>query len=92
MIQPVKEWVVIENYSYFYNRSDAIGVELYYESINNMHNVRVVLGRPSFVQEVEFLAACKFTDGVGILYEYGITEDLVMGGDAHWEVKLVDGG
>jgi len=89
-IQPVKEWMEIENYSYF-NETDTTGVELHYTGINNMHNVRVALGSYSFYQEIEFLGACKFTDGIGILEECGITEELITGGDAHWEVELVDG-
>jgi hypothetical protein len=89
-IQPAKEWVVIENFSYF-NRTNAMGVEFNVEGINNMHNVRVVIGLPSRSQEIEFLGACKFIEGIGTLFEYGITEDLVMSGDAHWELELVDG-
>jgi len=89
-IQPVKDWLVIEDYSYF-NETDTTGVELYHTGINNMHNVRVALGSDSFYQEIEFLGACKFTDGIGILEECGITEELVTGGDAHWEIELVDG-
>ncbi len=89
-IQPDKEWMTIDEYWYF-DKKGAPGVELYYEGINNMHNVRVVLGSHSFYQEIEFLAACKFTDGVGILEECWITEEIVTTGLAHWEVELVDG-
>ena len=90
-IQPIKEWMVIENYSYF-NESENPGIEFQYKGICNMHNVRVVLDLPSFSQEIEFLAACKFTNGSAILYECWVTKWLVQGGDAHWEVELVDGG
>jgi hypothetical protein len=57
-----------------------------------MHNVRVLLSLPSLSEEIEFLAACKFTDGRAILHECWITKWLVMGGEAHWQVELVDGG
>ena len=82
-IQLTKEWIEIDNYAYF-----DIGVELLKAGINNMHNVRVVLDDSL---EPEFLAACKFTDGIGFLNEYGITKELVTSGYAHWEVELVDG-
>lgn len=90
-IQPTKEWVAIENYTYF-DKTESTGVELQYENICNCHNVRVVQGLSSFSQEVKYLGACKFTNGTGILEECGITEDLIIGGYAHWEVELVDDG
>ena len=89
-IQPAKEWMDIQEYWYF-DKTDTTGVELYYEGINNMHSVRVVLGSDSFSQEIQFLGACKFHDGTGFLNEYGITEELVVSGDAHWEIELVNG-
>jgi len=89
-IQPAKEWMDILEYWYF-DKKCTPGVGLYYEGINNMHNVRVVLGPPYFFQEIEFLGACKFIDGTGILEECGITEAIVTSGEAHWEVELVNG-
>jgi len=92
-IQPIKDWMMVEDYSYFTNRTDEVsGVELNYSGINNMHNVRVVVDQPSFAGEIEFLAACKFTDGKAVLYECWLTKELVMSETAHWEVELVDGG
>jgi hypothetical protein len=90
-IQPTKQWMTIENYSYI-NTSDFSGVEFHYLQKTNMHNVRVVVNSPSFAQQIEFLAACKFTNGTAILNECWITKELIQGGDAHWEVELVDGG
>jgi hypothetical protein len=89
--QPTKEWRVIYNFSYF-EKTGTPGVQFQYGGIDNMHNVRVVLGLPSCSQEVQFLAACKFTNGSATLYECWLTRELVQGGDAHWEVELVDGG
>jgi hypothetical protein len=92
-IQPTKDWMMVEEYSYFSNRTDdEIGVELNYEGICNMHNVRVTYESQVFNQGIEFLAACKFTDGKAFLYECWLTKELVMSGDGHWEVELVDGG
>ncbi len=83
-----KSWVDTD-FSYINNRTYTGGVEFNYAGINNMHNVRVVLGLPLFSRGVEFLGACKFTNGTGILYECWVTEEIVMHGDAHWEVELV---
>ncbi len=91
-IQPTKEWVTIENYSYV-NGSRGPGVEFIYDGIIcNMHNVRVILTSRLFADQIEFLAACKFTNGHAFLNECWITKDMVMGGNAQWELELVDGG
>jgi hypothetical protein len=87
-IQPEKEWVEIDGYEYI--ETDDQEVELTYAGINNMHNVRVVLGK-SYSPDIEFLASCKFQNGTGYLKENWITKDIVTGGDAHWEVELVNG-
>ena len=87
-MQPDKEWVVIDNYSYF-EEKDTDGVELYHEDLLQKHNTRVVEGSKS--GETLFLATCKFINGTGVLRECGITEDIVTSGEAHWEVELVDG-
>ena len=89
--QPDKEWVDIENYSYYNETDGAAGIEFYVEGINQKHNVRVVLGLGSKTDDVEFLAACKFYDGVAVLEECWITRDIVEGGDAHWELETLDG-
>jgi hypothetical protein len=86
-MQPDKEWVRIENYTYL-NVTDQQGVELEYGSLLQMHNVRVVEGRNT--DEIKFLAACKFISGSATLDECWITKDIVTGGDAHWEVELLD--
>jgi hypothetical protein len=89
--QPDKEWVTVDNYSYFNDTDNDIGVELYHEDLLQKHNVRVVEGSKTNSEEVLFSASCKFINGTGVLHECWITEDIVTGGDAHWEVELVDG-
>ena len=89
-IQPAKEWIDIQEYSYFDTKCTP-SVELNYEDINNMHKVRVVQGSSYSFQEIEYLGACKFINGTGILQECWITKDLVTTEEAHWEVELVDG-
>ena len=88
-IQPVKEWMEIEEFYYY--ESDDPEVMLTYQSILNMHNLRVVSSFDSQYDKVEFRAACKFTDGIGHLKECWITRELVESGIGHWEVELVDG-
>jgi len=88
--QPVKEWRVIDdaNVSYLPNGE---WVELTYISptgINKMHNVRVY---DPDSQKTEFLGACSFTEGIGIIKECHITYNIVELGPAQWEVELVDG-
>jgi hypothetical protein len=90
-IQPTKEWMEVENFTYF-NRSGNPGVEFQYGGICNMHNVRVVVTNPSLSDQIEFLAACKFTNGHATLHECWLTKAMLTGGDTHWEVELVDGG
>jgi hypothetical protein len=88
-IQPEKEWMIIENYSYQF--ADEPGVMLMYLDINNMHNLRVVSSSDSSTQKVEFRAACCFDDGIGHLKECWITREIVESGIGQWEVELVDG-
>ena len=91
-IQPDKEWVNIQDYSYFDAKDTQYsGVELYYENICNMHKVRVTPGESNSFQEIMYLGACKFTNGKGTLEECWITKGLVTSEEAHWEVQLVDG-
>jgi hypothetical protein len=87
-IQPEKEWVEVEEF--IYHDTDDPEVELMYQGILNMHNVRVATSSDSY-PEVEFKAACKFEGGIGHLKECWITRELVEGGIGHWEVELVDG-
>jgi hypothetical protein len=87
-MQPDKEWVDIENYSYF-NDTKSDGVELIHGDLLQKHNTRVVEGSKS--GETLFLATCKFINGTGTLRECGITEDVVTSEEAHWEVELLDG-
>ena len=86
-IQPVKEWMVIENYSY--HETDELEVLLIYKDILNMHNLRVVAGSDS-TQLIEFRGACCFEDGIGHLKECWVTRDLVESGIGYWEVEIVD--
>jgi hypothetical protein len=91
-IQPDKEWVNIQDYSYFDTKgTQNAGVDLYYENLCNMHKVRVTPSESNSFQELEYLGACKFTNGKGVLEECWITKDLVTSEEAHWEVELVDG-
>ena len=90
-IQPEKEWHEIDTDDvHYFNASDQDGCEFFVAGINNMHNVRVLEGADDGSEDALFLAACKFTNGTATLYEYGLTRDIVEGGDAHWEIELVD--
>ena len=88
-IQPVKEYMEIEEY-YYYD-SDDFEVMLMYQDILNMHNLRVVRSADSLNDTVEFRAACCFEEGMGHLKECWITKEIVESGIGHWEVELVDG-
>lgn len=83
---PKKEWEDIENVIYV-DESDDIYVEFHHEDILNCHNVRVITTDKSD-ENVEFLAACKFTEGNAKLYECHMTQNIT---DATWQVELVSG-
>ncbi|KYK22618.1 hypothetical protein AYK25_02340 [Thermoplasmatales archaeon SM1-50] len=90
-IQPEKEWHVIDTDDvHYFNETDQDGCHIFVEGINNMHNVRVMEGADDRSEDALFLAATKFTNGNATLYEYGLTRDIVEGGDAHWEIELVN--
>ena len=89
-MQPKKEWVQVEDYIY-HNETDQESVELYLWDILQRHNVRVSEGSKSDSRGVLFKACCKFVDGIGVLEECGITRSVVEGGEAVWEVELVNG-
>jgi hypothetical protein len=63
-------------------------VELRYQGINNMHNVRVI---NSDTSEIMYLGACCFENGIGILEEGWITKGDIENELAFWEVELLDG-
>lgn len=91
-IQPAKLWTEIPpDDVHYFNETDIMGVEFWVEGITNMHNVRVVSDKSTKSDGVEFLAACKFTNGNATLYECGLTYDIVIYGGAHWEIETLDG-
>jgi hypothetical protein len=87
LIQPKKDWMEVEVFDYREEGIDKF-VELKYQGINNMHNVRAL---DSDTSEVLYLGACCFENGAGILEEGWITKGDIENNLAFWEVELVDG-
>ena len=87
-VQPEKNWVGVDEFKY-YNNGLEIYVELKYRGIEKCHNVRVISSAKDSKsqQEILFLDACCFQQGVAIIKEAGITRSLVEG-DAEWQVEL----
>jgi len=90
-IQPDKEWVDIDSFHYEEGDLDLY-VKLEFDWIDHFHNVRVVTSqKDSSSQEVLYLGACKFINGIATLVEGHITRGDIESGNALWEVELVNG-
>lgn len=81
--QPDRTWVKINDP--YYTGTDT--VELPHE-ILQLHQVRV---HDAGSTEILFQSSCSFNGTTGILQEGHITKDIVMSGNAYWEVELVGG-